>query len=58
MYTWQDNWEFYKDKKDGLWRWMRKRVADGLTLSSSSLGFKTEEECYENAKSRGYSGNE
>ena len=54
MDTSKDKWEFYKDHQ-GEWRW-RRTASNGRIVGASTEGYKNKQDCIDNAKRNGYSG--
>lgn len=50
--SFRDKWELYQDSSHH-WRW-RRRDLDEQIVGSSHTGFKTRQECVENAQRHGY----
>jgi uncharacterized protein YegP (UPF0339 family) len=47
-----EKWDFYKDYAKE-WRWRRK-TASGKTIGASPQGYKSKQECLDNAKQHGF----
>ena len=50
-----DTWDFYKDAA-GEWRW-RRTASNGRIVGASTQGYVSRQECVENARRHGYTGN-
>jgi uncharacterized protein YegP (UPF0339 family) len=50
-----DKWEFYQDNASE-WRW-RRTAPNGEIVGASTQGYASKQNCIENAKRNGYTGN-
>lgn len=50
-----DKWEIYQDRKKE-WRWTRT-ASNGRIVGASTEGYSSRQNCVENAKRNGYTGN-
>ncbi len=54
-YLMNDRWEIYQDTQ-GMWRW-RRIAPNGKVVGASTEGYRNRQDCVENARRHGYTGN-